>query len=298
MYRHALAGFSAGERGNFPQMVDAAAARALALDGDQPDARLALALKRPFFRRWNEAERDLKAVARDFPDHWYLNAQLALLLMDVGRPADALPFRQRVNAIDPKIPVSWAFLAINLLMANRLHEADDVLDRAFAMWPNHPVLWFTRHRVLIETGRPLEAAAFVSAPRSLPDDLPASTVAFAATVAEGIANRNSASGAEAVRQVRALLGSPAMAESQAPLLAMLGEGDLALAAASAYVGGGDVGGSEWPAPDEFAMRSTAWLFYPSFRALADRPAYANVLRAAGLDNYWRRSGSQPDFRQS
>ena len=38
MYRHALQGFSKGERENFPRMVDSAAARALALQPDQPDA--------------------------------------------------------------------------------------------------------------------------------------------------------------------------------------------------------------------------------------------------------------------
>lgn len=296
MYRHALGGFSSGERANFPRMVDSAAARALSLRPGQPDARLALALKRPFFRRWSAAEADLRAVLRDHPDHWYANAQLALLLMDVGRAREALLFRERVNAIDPKIPVSWSFHALNLLMANRLHEADATLDRAFAVWPNHPALWFTRFRVLLETRRPAEAAAFVRTPRSLPDDFPPAIAAFAASVADALASGSMSARERAVERVLAGMDAPEAAD-RAYLLALLGAPERALEALAAYLRGGRIGPFTWPAPDEHAMRPTATLFYPSLLALAPMPAYQALLHEAGLEDYWHRSGSQPDFRR-
>jgi DNA-binding winged helix-turn-helix (wHTH) protein/tetratricopeptide (TPR) repeat protein len=298
MYRHALQGFSKGERENFPRMVDSAAARALALQPDQPDARLALALKRPFYRRWFEAEADLRAILRDYPDHWYANGQLGLLLMDVGRATDALPYRERVIAIDPKIPVAWTFLALARLHANRLHEADDALDRAFAVWPNHPALWMARYRVLLETARPAEAAAFVRTPAALPEAMPAELAALLESIALAIADGGEGGRSRVASRMLESLTVPEDAEDGAGILALLGRDDYALDAAAACLLGGSFAGRTWPAPDRYAMRSAAMLFYPSLRELADRPGYARILRESGLEDYWKRSGSQPDFRRS
>jgi tetratricopeptide (TPR) repeat protein len=298
MYRHALQGFSRGERANFPRMVDSAAARALSLQPGQPDARLALALKRPFYRRWLDAEADLRSILRDHPDHWYANGQLGLLLMDVGRARDALLYRERVIAVDPKIPVAWMILALNRLQANRLHEADEALDRAFAVWPNHPALWMARYRVLLETGRPAEAAAFVRMPASLPDGLPAPLVDLLESNARAIGGSGEHDRTSATDRMVASITEPEDAEEGAAILALLGRGDLALDAALASLLGGSFAGQNWPAPDQYAMRSTSMLFYPSLRGLSGRASYARILRESGLEDYWRRSGSQPDFRRS
>jgi tetratricopeptide (TPR) repeat protein len=297
MYRHALHGFASGERANFVRMVDSAAERALALKADQPDARLALALKRPFLGRWLGAEEDIRSVLADYPDHWYANAQLSLLLMDVGRAEAALPFRERVIAVDPMIPVVWAYLALNKLMANQLHEADAVLDRAFSTWPNHAALWFARYRVLIESDRPLEAAAFARMPKLQPDNFAEEDFEFASSCAQAIAQTAGYSRAEAVARILTTSQGPEAAESNAPLLALLGQPDHALALATSSLVGGRFGGKEWSAPDAFTMRPTAYLFYPSFLALAARPAYVELLRRSGLEEYWELSGSQPDFRR-
>jgi hypothetical protein len=91
---------------------------------------------------------------------------------------------------------------------------------------------------------------------------------------------------------------PEDAEDGAGILALLGRDDYALDAAAACLLGGSFAGRTWPAPDRYAMRSAAMLFYPSLRELADRPGYARILRESGLEDYWKRSGSQPDFRRS
>ncbi len=298
MYRHALHGFSEGEQANFPRMVNSAAGRALAIDPDQPDAKLALALKRPFLGRWADAERDLRNVVRDHPDHWYAQGQLGLLLMDVGRANEAVPHRKRTVAIDAKIPVAWSFLALAHLMADQIHEADAALDKAFSIWPNHPALWFARYRVLIETDRPAEAAAFAMNPRAKPDGFPLHLVSLMREVAELLENPVVSAQERLVLGIVAKMAVPDTAETFAPILALLGRNDLALEAAKAYLRGGRVGPHLWPAPGAFAVRMSALLFYPSMLALRHKPEYLELLRACGLEAFWRKSGSQPDFRRS
>ncbi|MCT2559879.1 hypothetical protein N0B51_12920 [Tsuneonella sp. YG55] len=298
MYRHAMNGYAAGERRNLTVMMDSAASRALKLDPDQADARLAKALERPFYRDWNASEARLRRIVRDHPDHWYANAQLALLLMDVGRANEALAFRERVIAIDTKIPVAWSLLALNRLQANRLHEADMALEHAHAQWPNHPALWLTRYRVLLETGRPLEASQFVRSRASRPDGFGDEMVASMAAEADAIADGGQRARASAVSQVRRRLTEAEVAGDAAPMLAMLGEPARALAVAAAYFLGGTVESRQWPAPDQWTARSTAMLFFPSFLQLAGMPQYRDLLARSGLDDYWQRSGSQPDFRRS
>ena len=102
----------------------------------------------------------------------------------------------------------------------------------------------------------------------------------------------------AIARARESLTVPEAAEDAAPMLAMLGEPDLAMKVASAYFLGGSVEGKPWPIPDASTARSTAMLFYPSFLQLAGRADFRALLIRTGLTEYWNRSGSQPDFRRS
>lgn len=298
MYHHSFEGFSAGERQSYPQLLNSAAERALALDPDQPDAQLALVVLRPYLGRWRQAEADLRAIQKRHPDHWYANAQLNLLLMDVGRFEEALPYRRNVIAIDPAIPVAWAFLAMNELLANRIHEADATLDRAMATWPSHSTLWFTRYSILLQTGRPAEAASFVRDVRYQPDGLPTSVIAKATLIAEAIGSTDPAMRKRVAQSVVSSMEISNQAPDGAPVLALLGEGDLALSACVAHFLGGTFVGRQWPPPTRFDGRMTSLLFHPSILALQGRPAYRDILRHTGLEYYWARSGSQPDFRRS
>ena len=89
-YRHALDGYGQGELRSYPQMVASAADRALAIDPDQADALIAKATIYPEYRNWLTQEKALRALAQRFPDHWYANARLGILLREVGRFEDAL----------------------------------------------------------------------------------------------------------------------------------------------------------------------------------------------------------------
>lgn len=296
-YRHVLDGFSRGELQSYHRMVDSAAGRALELDPRQPDARLALVLKRPFLGQWAPIEQHLRNLQEEFPNHWYVNGQLSLLLMDVGRADDALIYRRRVINADPAIPVAWGFLALNYLAAGRFHEAGSALDRAMRRWSGHAFLWFVQFQILLETGRPLEAAAFARDMRYLPDGLPPDMASEKANLAAAIASGERMETAKARDVLIGEMTDPRSALAGAPALALLGESNLALAATSAFLFGGSFVGHDWPVPGPFDVRSTAFLFQPSLLDLRDRPAYAAILRGSGLESYWKESGSQPDFRR-
>ncbi len=294
MYRHMFQDFGEGEKRSYPGLVRSAASRALALDPRQPDARLALALLTPWMNNWAAAERVLIEVQREFPRHWYANGQLSLLMMDVGRLEDGLRYRRNLMDVDPEIPHSWAFLAVNLVMAGRIHEADRALDSAADKWPRQPFLWFTRRAVLIETERPREAVSFVRDVRYQPEGIPPRLIEMLAEEAEAIDSDDPARRGRAVDTLLASIEAPQQFTRAAPVLARLGAGDLALGAMFATLFGGRFAGRDWPAPSPYEYRPIGIMHYPSMRALQGLPAYQAIIERAGLKAYWAETGRSPD----
>lgn len=294
MYRHALQQFGEGEKRSYPALVRSAAARALALDPVQPDARLALALLTPWRTNWDAAETALTQIQREVPDHWYANAQISLLLLDLGRPNAALKFRRRLIALDPEIPHAHAFLALNLIIAGRIQEADAALDHAAERWPRQPFLWSVRRTVLLESERPLEAAAFVRDVRYQPEGVTPLIVRQLADDAEAIAGDNSARRRRTAEERVAQAEVPVQLATIAPVLARLGAQDLALDAVAAFLFGGRFAGRDWPVPLPYEHRPTALLFYPSIRALASTTSYRSLIERTGLAAHWRNPGHAPE----
>jgi len=83
-----------------------------------------------------------------------------------------------------------------------------------------------------------------------------------------------------------------------PLLAMLGATDSALGLYAVYLFGGEFNGASHPVPGPLDPRTMVPVFAPSLIALRSDPRHAELLRRSGLEEYWKESGSQPDFRRS
>lgn len=297
-YRHGLDGFTHEEKLAYPRLLASAARRALALDPDQADARLALVLAYPNSGRWLTHERSLRRLQARYPDYWYVHAQLGLLLQDVGRFEEAIAVAQRTLAIDPLLPIGWAALARAFFFAGHDQDAETTLDRAFARWPAHPFLWFTRYEILVSSRRYAGAAAFARDLRTLPEEFLPHFPETYGGLAEALSKKDTAGIAKAVTYLRGHLNDIAVAVRFAPLLAMLGAGDLALDALHAFYFGGIVDGKAIAPPDALDHRPTMPLFSPPILGLRKDPRHADMLRRTGLENYWRQSGSQPDFRRS
>jgi len=294
-YRHGGDGFVDGPRDSFPRLVRSAADRALALDPDQPDALLALVTMYPDYGMWHEHEGGLRSLVTRDPSSWHAWGLLDILMQDVGRFDQGIIYRRRMQAIKSDMPIGWAALARGLQFAGRDHEADLTLDQAFDRWPAHGLLWITRWQLLIGGKRFAEAAAFVRDLRSRPDDVPDEVVGSFARTADALATRR---GTEAI--LSEMRTGPFRIE-QLPMRAILavelGDADMAFEQLHAYYFGGKINGQPVPFRKSVDPRETAMLFSPSLLALKSDPRHADILNRTGLEDYWRRSGTQPDYRK-
>ena len=183
-------------------------------------------------------------------------------------------------------------------MAGRFHEADAAFDDAMAKVAPHPVIWFARYSSLLESRRYGEAAAFARDSRTFPEEFPERIAETYGTLAAALAEANPSGIAKSLAYVKSNLGDPGYVPRATPLLAILGDTPAALAAYWAYLFGGSIAGHNYPVPGPLDLRSTQPLFAPSFEALRLKPRFLALLERSGLEDYWKRSGSQPDFRRS
>jgi hypothetical protein len=81
------------------------------------------------------------------------------------------------------------------------------------------------------------------------------------------------------------------------ILLRFGAVDLAFDALEVTYFGGVLDGRRIPPPDANARRSTAPLWGAAILEHRDDTRFASILKRVGLEDYWRKSGSQPDFRR-
>lgn len=293
-YRHILEGFGMAEQPSLPQRIRSAARRALTLDPGNADAQVALAIVAPMLRHWASMEAPLRQLAARFPDHWLVQAQLGLLLQDVGRLDEGIEHSRRVIAIDPFLPLSHAFLARGLSCADRIQEAESVFDDALRRWPAHPALWGMKFNFLLFHGRAAAAAAFVSDPDHRPETARADDIAERLTVARAIEHRAPEDIAHTIAYLQRDMDVAVQSiPSGAPVLALLGRADLAFAALERYY----FGGGATPPPGPYDRRIGLALFAPPLEPYRDDPRYRSLLERVGLEAYWRETGARPDYRR-
>ncbi|MBI1401674.1 MAG: hypothetical protein GC147_00480 [Porphyrobacter sp.] len=291
-YYHAASGFSRHDNAAYAQLMRSAARRALDIDPTQADAAAALVLAKGWYGRLFEAERDLRQLVADHPGYWYGNARLGIFLRQVGRIRDSLPFTNRTLSLDPMLPVGWAKLAVAQVQLGEIQEADVTLDNAARNWPSSWPLWFSRYTVLMQTGRYGEARRFVENPQTQPGFMDQQTIDVLSRTAEATLTGDAASKRRSSDELAAIAAED---PSDAPLvgwmLATLGDSAAAFKVFGAY----------YPPIRDSREGSAAFdlepLFYPSVLRFRESADYKRLLVETGLEEYWMRSGSQPDFRR-
>jgi len=295
-YIHYLDSFGYRERVAAPELARSAAKRALALDPDQPDAILALAIPLPHFRRWLEHEKPLRDLIRRFPDYWYGHAQLGILLLGVGRASEAVERFRRVLELEPMLPTFWLRFAGALDMAGREQEADIAYDQALARWPMNGIIRGNRLYSFWDAKRYAEAVAFLRDSRNIPDGNDAG-VAHQLRTAEALASGTGFAEQIAVMRSRMTPWINPDLAFRAGLMVRFRAVDLAFETLEAGYFGGELFGRRFTPPDATAQRSTAPLFCRAILEHRNDQRYASILRRTGLEDYWRKSGTQPDFRK-
>jgi tetratricopeptide (TPR) repeat protein len=272
-----------------------AAAKALKLKPDEPRATAALLLLDPLYRHWRSAELADRAAlksSRSIPLLYFL---LSETLGSVGRWAEAASFSIKADRTHFIIPGADRRVIVDLWATGDLQGADEALKLAVEHWPQQPQVWRTRLAYLMYSGRPAEALAVLNNQAERPPRTPDLLVQAVDASARALAGQGERAEA-AARNLDFLRSDPAAVFTTAHACSATGELDSAFAIFQGYY----FGEGEWrttaPAGGD-EDRETSALFLPPMKAAWTDPRFGRLLQRIGLEDYWRDSGTVPDFRR-
>lgn len=130
-----------------------------------PDDAYALASRahlRAQLGRADLALADAQALTQAHPQRsaadWF---NLAYLLDDAGRPAEAEPAFRRAVELDPKLDRAWYGLGLVLIRLQRFDDAIAALQRNTELQPMSPFGWYQLARVHVDRQQPDEARRII-----------------------------------------------------------------------------------------------------------------------------------------
>lgn len=285
-----------GERAGLDARSRAAAKTALDLDLHEPRALGALLLLDPVYRNWAAAERSARKALQDHPPAPILLFMLSDVLGNTGRWSDAAKVSSRFDRSKFLIPGADRKVVINLWASGDLRGADDALKAAVEDWPQHPQIWRVWLAYLTYSGRPSEALQILREGNERPPQIASDFVTTMRATAEALAGqRLPASAIEA--GLAYLKTDPSKALAVAQSCAALGSESAALEIARGYYFGEGEWASLAPAGGD-EDRITSPLFEPPMRSLWKHEKFGQLLEKIGLEAFWRRSRTLPDYRRA
>ena len=242
----------------------------------------------------NEAEARARSFVSRHPRHPGGHSMLGAILMDVGRWHEALPALQAVRQNDPFNPLAPYRLAVAYWALGQISRAEEELNEAVRRWPQHSAIAQTRIKLLALTGRPKAALEIATNPQAAPfeeTDYANARISFL----QALVSRSNADSEKAVQAaLRLARENPNDCVTQGLNCVTLGRTDVGLAMLEGvYL---KVGEWAWPKTGQYV--TTHPLFQPHARPLWRLPRFAAILKGVGLESYWRKSGSVPDFRRA
>lgn len=295
-YRSLIVSEAAERVPGFAERRQEAVRNAERFDPGNADAAAAMLPSDGPFGQWSGRERLFRGAIDRHSDHPLAYSLLATVLMDVGRWSDAADLLGTATRLAPASPLLRYKLAVSLWSAGRISAADDELEKAMQLWPQHGAIWQTRIKILALTGRAKEAFALASDPAATPldsEDAPYhdGQLLFLRALATKSAEDVEQSLRDMLREAKEIELNRVAAALKA---AVLGRANLALdVLEGVYLGTGRWAVNAVPK----TSMSTHPLFQPHASMLWHEPRFARILAAIGLEAYWRRSGTQPEFRR-
>jgi DNA-binding winged helix-turn-helix (wHTH) protein/tetratricopeptide (TPR) repeat protein len=284
------------------QRADRAARVALAVDPDEPNARLALlTLHRSTLDLATNEDR-LREILAKAPNNIPVMDSLWGLLQSAGRSRDALALVERANTLEP-FAASTHFPKAQLLwILGRIAEADRVIDRAMQYWPEHEIVRFARFTIYTYTGRPRAALAMLDNWKTRPFYTPAAVSLWRVSLA-ALDQRSPTSIAAARRaNLEAARQNPGLTNQAVLVLSALGELDAAFEIANQLllfrrpVEARPQAGSAKSPVKSTSWRTAPWLFTPPAEPMQADPRFTALCDGIGLTEYWAKRGVKPDYQ--
>jgi tetratricopeptide (TPR) repeat protein len=274
-----------------------AADTALRLRPHESRATAALLLLDPVYRHWTSAEQADRKALKDIPSPPIplLLFLLSETLGSVGRWKEAAAVSIKADRKHFIIPGADRRVVVDLWAAGDLQRADEALKLAVDHWPQQPQVWRTRLAYLMYTGRASEALALLHNRTEIPSGTPEGLIAAFGAVAKALAGDGDS--VEASRRSLDFLSvQPAAALGTLQACAALGDLGTCFAILHGYYFGEGPWSNLAPAAGD-EDRQTNSLFLPSMKSAWADPRFPQLLQRIGLEDYWRRSGTAPDFRR-
>lgn len=283
------------ERPGLDMRSRAAARRSLELDPREGRAIGALLVLDPVYRHWLERERADREAVRKNSSIPLLFSITSEMLGNVGRWTEALSFSKHIDREHFLIAGAERKYIVDLWGAGDLQEADNALQSALEHWPQNAEIWRTRVPYLMYSGRPAEALDLLREDAERPTEIRDDFVRAMRSAAQALAGKRPA--ASAVEDALTFLRSnPGEALRVANACGALGATDAMFEILEGYYFNAGKWAAVAPAAGD-ADRITQPLFLPPMKDAWSDPRFGQLLQRTGLEDYWRQSGTVPDFRR-
>jgi tetratricopeptide (TPR) repeat protein len=271
----------------------AAAEAALRLDPSEPRSLAALRIMSPVYRNWLDAEQEARRALSKNPKFPILLFVLSDVLGSVGRWREATELSNRLDRKKFLLPGAERKAIINHWSAGDLQAADEAIKAAVERWPKQRQVWRTQVAYLLYSGRASEALLILNDPQVRPLDAVPGMIEAASATARALTGEISRKDAIAANLTH-LRTDPGAALAVAQACAAMDDLKTSFDLLDGYYfGEGQWAGLAPPGGDQ--DRQTSRLFQPPMRGLWKDGRFAALVRRIGLTDYWRRSGSRPDY---
>ncbi|MDF7777927.1 hypothetical protein P1X14_21910, partial [Sphingomonas sp. AOB5] len=283
--------------------ADEAMRRAEALDPGNIYVKIARLGLRPRIGNWTAAEQVLRPTLRSHPGNPLLTGALAGNMMSVGRCREAAALLDTMAGKVPPTPgVAYTYPQV-LWAAGRLDDADRAMAEAYAMFPTHFAVWFTRFYFMLYTGRAEQSLAMFENVDGHPAGITDSNFAMIVAVARAMQSRKDTDIDEAMRlNMAGARAATGFAENTVQFASALGRVDAAFEVAQAYFfdRGFRISDQRFPEQRTYTSRGnrrTVFLFLPSTSAMRADPRFETLMQGLGLTRYWQQMKVLPDYKR-
>jgi Tfp pilus assembly protein PilF len=304
-------------RGAKPEAFDEAVAavrqqatKALQLDPNDTEARLALVSLEPGNGNWQAQERVYEAALMAAPNDLYILYERARWLLRVGRMREGFALCARGYEIDPLSP-AWMILKATQLFAlvGDLAGADVLAAQAFEAAPDQRYTWTTRIQTLVMNQKWDDARRMLDGSKPLPSTANEEVISFLLWRLESLAGgaNNSSSSSYETRQtfIDMTVATARRWSFEAPTAAAR------LWAIDQVDDGFDVLDeamrnhpperiwSQWNVSGSYGGGANV-LFFVSptisgYSAMRNSPRFLTLCAKLGLCSYWAETGHWPDY---